>query len=76
MKRLIFPCLLLISLNLRAQVPDPAPAPAAPAAGGGAAQPAAKPQSSFLGKDVPVFDPGSEIMTWDGKSWNVNDNRL
>ena len=35
-----------------------------------------KQQSSFLGKDVPVFDPGSEIMTWDGKSWNVNNNRL
>jgi len=83
MKRFIFPCLLLLTITLRAQVPDsgpaapvPAPAPAAPA-NGGASQPGAqKPQSSFLGKDVPVFDPGSEIMTWDGKSWNVNDNRL
>lgn len=30
----------------------------------------------FLGGDVPMFDPGSEILTWDGKSWNVNNNRL
>mgnify|MGYP000967679827 FL=1 len=32
--------------------------------------------SSFLGKDTPFFDPGSEIVTWDGKSWNINNNRL
>ncbi len=32
--------------------------------------------SSFLGKDVPVFDPGSEIVSWDGKNWNINNNRL
>jgi hypothetical protein len=25
---------------------------------------------------VPAFDPSSEILTWDGKSWNVNNNRL
>jgi hypothetical protein len=31
---------------------------------------------SFLGKDVPTFDPGNEIMTWDGKNWNVNNNRI
>ena len=64
-----------------AQVPDqPAPAPAggapaaqpAPAAGGGGA----KKDGSFLGKDVPAFDPGSEILTWDGKNWNVNNNRI
>ena len=32
--------------------------------------------SSFLGKDTPFFDPGSEVVTWDGKSWNINNNRL
>ena len=67
---------------LCAQVPD-APAPAAPAA---APAPAAQPagngaaggqkSGSFLGKDVPTFDPGSDVMTWDGKSWNVNNNRI
>ncbi len=63
-----------------AQVPDAA----APA---GAPQPQptqiskppagpAKPQSSFLGKDVPSFDPGTEVLTWDGKNWNINNNRV
>ena len=66
-----------------AQVPDapgapgPAPAAAAPAP---AAQPApaqgGQKNGSFLGKDVPSFDPGSEILTWDGKNWNVNNNRV
>jgi hypothetical protein len=75
----------LIASTAVAQVPD-APGGPAPAAGGGA--PAAAPaqggaaagggakNGSFLGKDVPSFDPGSEIMTWDGKNWNVNNNRL
>jgi tetratricopeptide (TPR) repeat protein len=59
-----------------AQVPDatpalppPAAAPAAPAAG-------ASKQPGFLGRDVPAFDPGSEVMSWDGRNWNVNNNRL
>ncbi len=30
----------------------------------------------FLGTDIPIFDPASEQMTWDGKSWNVTDNRV
>src|SRR3954462_6184953 len=65
------------------QVPD-SPAPAAPAppaasasspASGAPASNASKapgvtPNSSFLGKDVPAFDPGSDLLTWDGKSWN------
>lgn len=32
--------------------------------------------SSFLGKDVPFLDPGTGLATWDGKNWNVNNNRL
>ena len=47
--------------------PSPSPAPAAP-------PPAA--QKGFLGGDVPAFDPGSEVMTWDGKIWNVQDQRV
>jgi hypothetical protein len=64
-----------------AQVPD-APAPAAAPAGGGAPAAPAKTaaggqqKGGFLGKDVPSFDPGSEVMTWDGKNWNVNNNRI
>ncbi len=42
--------------------PPPSPAPAA--------------QGGFLGKDVPLLDPGSEVMTWDGKIWNIQDQRV
>ena len=31
---------------------------------------------NFLGKDVPFLDPAGEILSWDGKHWNVNNNRL
>ena len=30
----------------------------------------------FLGRDVPLFDPGSDVASYDGKIWNVNNNRL
>ncbi len=79
--------LLLSAAVLPAQVPDapaPAPAPAAPApAAGGAPAPAAHGTqpgnvggNNFLGKDVPFLDPGSEVLSWDGKHWNINDNRI
>ena len=32
--------------------------------------------SQFLGNDTPFFDPGSETATWNGKAWNVTNNRL
>ena len=51
-----------------------APAPAAPAPATSAAP--ARTDNNFLGKDAPMMDPGSEVMTWDGKHWNVNNNRL
>ena len=64
--------------------PQPAPPqPAAPQpAGGGAPAKSGAPSgsnpggSSFLGKDVAFFDPGSNIVAWDGKSWNINNNAL
>jgi hypothetical protein len=68
-----------------AQVPDSpqeqraAPAPRQPGGGsGGGGQGAGGlgGQSNFLGGDVPFFDPGSELLTWDGRSWNVSNNRL
>lgn len=61
-----------------AQVPDvpaPAGAPApAPAAGGGAAKP--KAVGSPFGQEIPVLDPGSEVMTFNGKNWNISNNRI
>ncbi len=38
-------------------------------------QPAQK-SKPFLGTDVPVFNPGTEIFSWDGQNWNVTNNRL
>ncbi len=61
--------------------PAPAPAaqPAASSSSGSQPQSSgsnAQGGSSFLGGDMPFFDPGSEIVTWDGKSWNINNNRI
>jgi hypothetical protein len=36
----------------------------------------AKKSKPFLGTDVPVFNPGTEIFSWDGQNWNVTNNRL
>ena len=54
----------------------PRRSPPQPAQGGGAAAGGGQKDGSFLGKDVPVYDPGSENMTWDGKTWNTNNNRI
>ncbi len=75
----IFAVSALCLCTTSAQVPD-APAPAgapaaAPAAGGGGA---AKPKAggSPFGQEIPVLDPGSEVMTFNGKNWNVTNNRV
>ena len=44
------------------------------AATGGARPP--RMNEGFVGRDVPSFDPGSEVMSYDGKLWNINNNRL
>ena len=44
------------------------------AATGGARPPQVK--QGFIGRDIPAFDPGSEVMSYDGKLWNINNNRL
>ncbi len=61
-------------MSLAAQVPDATPA--TPAASPASSTPAKSGESKFLGKDVPAFDPGTELLTWDGKTWNVNNNRV
>ncbi len=63
----------LSTVTLHSQVLDAATAaspPAAPSAG------APSGGTNFLGRDVPSFDPANEMITWDGKTWNVNNNRL
>ncbi|MEX1118465.1 MAG: hypothetical protein WEB60_06680 [Terrimicrobiaceae bacterium] len=79
MKPLCLFVTLLVPLhftNLQAQgnfdqpgAPATAPAQAAPTT-------PVSSQSSFLGSDVPTLDPGSEIVTWDGRNWNINNNRM
>jgi len=51
-------------------------APASSGGGGGEGGNSSKQQGSFLGGDAPMFDPGTEIFTWDGHNWHVSDNRL
>lgn len=84
------PSLLLLILPLQAglaQVADPAPAQPPPSSPGAPASSSSSPaspssgnggggQSSFLGGDVPFLDPGSELITWDGRTWNINNNRV
>ena len=66
----------------QSMLPVPAkPPPAqgnAPAQGSGGQSQSAAPSggSNFLGKDVPFFDPGSNIAAWDGKNWNISNNAL
>jgi hypothetical protein len=57
-----------------AAAPPAAPAPAAPAPA--AAAPGGQPANNFLGQDVPFLDPAGEMLSWDGKHWNINNNRL
>lgn len=33
-------------------------------------------KTGLLGDALPAFDPGSETATWDGKMWNVSNNRM
>ncbi len=47
--------------------------------GGDAGQGASRPprmNEGFIGRDIPAFDPGSEVVAYDGKLWNINNNRL
>ncbi len=59
--------------------PQLQPVPAtAPAQGSTGQSQSAAPAggSNFLGKNVPFFDPGSNIASWDGRNWNVSNNAL
>ncbi len=81
---LLLAALLHAAGPLLAQVPDaPAPAPTAtpapaPAAAPAAATPAPAPaeKKGDENSGMPFFDPGSEVLTWNGRSWNINNNRL
>jgi hypothetical protein len=78
MKLLFCLSAMLLAVPVYSQVFDPG---GAPASGGGQnttinnSQPKQE-NSPFLGNDTPFFDPGSETASWNGKAWNVTNNRL
>ena len=57
--------------------PPKAPsAPALPGIGGNTGGQSAPSGSSPWGGDLPFLNPGSEIITWNGKNWNINNQRF
>jgi hypothetical protein len=67
-------CLLLPLASLLAQDGETRGAGDSAAATGGARPP--QMNEGFIGRDIPAFDPGSEVASFDGKIWNINNNRL
>jgi len=79
--------LLATALRATAQVPD-SPAPAspvtpgaptasgAPASSGGAegTKPGGSPGN--WASNLPAFNPATEMVSWNGQNWNINQNRL
>lgn len=50
---------------------------AAAGAMGQSATPVGSPASAEVSPSpLPIYDPGSEIVTWNGKSWNIMNNRV
>lgn len=54
---------------------SPPPANAHPSSGGGG-QSSSSANNSMMGGVLPHADSGNEMVTWDGKMWQVNNNRL
>jgi hypothetical protein len=76
--RFLFLTLALSSVSAWPQSPDSLPADK-PSPSPAQASPQTNPtenQGAFLGKDIPALDPGSEVLTWDGKIWNIQDQRV
>ena len=76
-------CLLPVGLCAQVLPAPTAPAPAASPApsaqsssGGGSSGKQGGQQGSMFGGLVPHVDPGSETVSWDGKMWNLTNNRL
>lgn len=74
MKRLLLLCLILSSGHAARAQDGMQGAGDSAAATGGARPP--QMNEGFIGRDIPAFDPGSEVASFDGKIWNINNNRL
>lgn len=74
------PCLAAIAAPVAfSQVLEPAPAPAPARPAQQESQPASNGSSSGQSDSfggMPFFDPGTETITWNGRSWNINNNRI
>lgn len=71
---LLFVFLSLAATTARPQGQIPPGAGDSKAATGGARP--GQMNEGFIGRDVPHFDPGTDVMSYDGKLRNINDNRL
>jgi hypothetical protein len=85
MKILLSPGFLLAAVTSYAQVlpapgpsqSSPPPASAHPSSGsGGGGQSSSNAGNSMFGGALPHVDSGNEMVTWDGKTWQMNNNRL
>ena len=85
MKAPLLAAACLLSGDLLAQVlpaptaPAASPAPAAQASSSGSSSAQSNQgsqQGGMFGGLVPHVDPGSETVSWDGKMWNLTNNRL
>ncbi|WP_093284715.1 hypothetical protein [Verrucomicrobium sp. GAS474] len=60
--------------------PAPQPQPFATSSnsnqGGGNSNSGSNNNSKQSNSDIPMFDPGSDVMAWNGQHWNVNNNRI
>ncbi|MDE1171149.1 MAG: hypothetical protein PW734_08085 [Verrucomicrobium sp.] len=66
----------LLSLPLHAQAPGAMPAAPMPSPSPASVPAEGQSQTGLLGQNVPFFDGGTDVMSWDGKHWNVNNQRL
>lgn len=75
--KFVFAASLILPGCLWSQVlPAPTQAPAAAPAATPAAAASSQSKESIFGGLVPHVDGGSETVSWDGKMWNVTNNRL
>ena len=56
--------------------PGNAPPASPPPAGQSNGGPGNGPPKSPFGQEMPAFNPGSEIVSWNGQNWNIGDQRL
>ncbi|MFV0416599.1 MAG: hypothetical protein ACK5NG_09565 [Chthoniobacterales bacterium] len=59
------------------QLPTSAqPANNTPSTASNSGQNIKKSKSSLWGNDLPSFNPGTELVTWNGETWSVHNNRV